>query len=268
MKIDPSKIYLMPLISGPIAEKKENLRPHLGEVEFLVLEYQTDSDALQPLMPDCFQLADKPTISVWFAYYNQVDFLANRGYNEVAVQVAARFDGEKDHVEGEYVIVMFLNDTIPIIRGREQVGWPKMYADIPAAEAQPNGHLLCKATLWNQLLIIIDLAPMKKQNAIVRFAANKMANRQKLLFYKYIPSLDGPPDANYPNILPSDIKIDELWMGNSGMVSFGDPSKSDLPKQLVRLLEAMNTLPVRQVTRTMRYRGSMFIRDDLCRRLR
>ncbi len=68
--------------------------------------------------------------------------------------------------------------------------------------------------------------------------------------------------------MPNDIKIDELWMGNSGMVFFGDPSKADLPKHLVKLLEVLNTLPVRQVTKTLRYRGSAFIRDDLCRRLR
>jgi hypothetical protein len=54
MKIDPSKIYLMPLIGGPIAEKREDHRPHLGEAEWLLLQYQTDSDALQPLIPDCF----------------------------------------------------------------------------------------------------------------------------------------------------------------------------------------------------------------------
>jgi len=269
LKIDPSKIYLMPLIGGPIAEKREDLRPHLGEAEFLSLEYQTDSDALQPLIPDCFQLAKKPTVTVWFAYYNRVDFMANRGYNEVAVQAAARFDGEKDHVEGEYVLVMFLNDTIPIIRGREQVGWPKMYADIPTAEAQPNGHILCKASLWDQLLIGMDLAPPKKQNAIVRFAASKIANSGHFLYLKYIPSLDGPPDANYPNILPmSGTRIDELWRGNSGEIFFGDPSKADLPKQIVKLLEVLNTLPVRQVTQTLRYRGSVFIRDDLCHRLR
>ncbi len=64
MKIDPSKIYLMPLIGGPIAEKREDHRPHLGEAEWLLLQYQTDSDALQPLIPDCFQLAEKPVVTV------------------------------------------------------------------------------------------------------------------------------------------------------------------------------------------------------------
>lgn len=268
MEIDPNKIYLMPLIGGPIAEKREDLRPHLGEAEWFVLQYQTDSNALKALIPKCFQLTDKPVVTVWFGYYNHVDFLANRGYNEVTVRVTARFDGEKDHVEGAHILMMFLNDTIPIIRGREQLGWPKMYADIPPAETEPNGHIICKATLWNQNLISMDLAPLNKQNAIVRFGFSKIINNGKFLIHKYIPSLDGPPDANYPNILPNDIKIDELWMGNSGAVSYGDPSKVDLPKYVVKLLEVLKTLPVRQIIRTLRYSGSAFIRYDLCRRLR
>jgi len=74
MELDPNKIYLMPLIGGAIAEKKADLRPYLGEVEVLVLQYQTDYDALKPLIPDCFQLTKKPTVTVWFAYYNHVDF--------------------------------------------------------------------------------------------------------------------------------------------------------------------------------------------------
>jgi acetoacetate decarboxylase len=93
-----------------------------------------------------------------------------------AVQVAARFDGEKDHIEGDYILVMFENDTIPIIGGREQLGVPKLYADISMIKTQSNGHLWCEASLWGELLVSMDLDPLKKQNAIVRFAASKKMN--------------------------------------------------------------------------------------------
>jgi acetoacetate decarboxylase len=268
MKIDPSKIYLMPLIEGPIAEGREDLRYHYGEVEWLALQYQTDPDAIRPLLPDCFRLDEKPTVTIWFGYYDQVDFMAGRGYNEAAVQVAARFDGQQDHIEGDYVIVMLLNDTIPIIGGREHLGIPKVYADIPTFETQSNGHLLCKASLWDQPLIGMDLSPLKKQNAVVCFAASKRINGRPLLCYKYIPSLDGPPDADYPTTTRSDIKIDELWLGESGEISFGDPGIAAITKPWVKLLEVLNTIPVRQVTQTTRFRGSSVLRSDLCRRLR
>lgn len=259
---------MMPLIQGPVAEEKEDLRYHYGEIESFALQYETDFDAIQRLLPDCFRPAEKPTVTVFFVYNNHVDFMADRGYRMAGVQVAARFDGEKDHVEGDYVLVMFENDTIPIIGGREQSGVPKLYADISTVETQPNGHLRCEASLWGQLLISMDLDPLKKQNAIVRFAASKQINERPWLCYKYIPSLDGPPDAEYPIIFPSDFKVDEVWLGKSGQILFGDPGKHHFTKWQTKLLEVLNTLPVRRVTRTVHFRGSSILRADLCHRLR
>jgi acetoacetate decarboxylase len=54
-----------------------------------------------------------------------VDYLAGRGYNIVFVTVAAKFSGNKDKLEGDYVLVIFENDAIPIITGRELLGAPK-----------------------------------------------------------------------------------------------------------------------------------------------
>jgi acetoacetate decarboxylase len=268
MKTDPSKFYMMPLICGPMAENEEGLRYHYGEMENIAIQYQTDSNAIEPLLPDCYRPADKPTVTVWFSHNNHVDFMAGRGYRIAAVQVAVRFDGEKDHLEGDYVLVMFENDTIPIIGGREQSGVPKIYADISGFEMQQDGHVRCEASLWGQHLVSMDLDPLKKQNALIRFAASRIINSRPWLTYKYIPSVIGPPDVEYPMIFPSDIKIEELWMGKSGQISFGDPSKSDFPKWWIRLLEVLNTLPVRSVNQTVRFRGSSVLRADLCRRLR
>jgi len=55
-----------------------------------------------------------------------VDFLAGRGYRIATVMVSARFDGEKDHEDGNYIMVMFEDDTLPIIGGREQLDVPKI----------------------------------------------------------------------------------------------------------------------------------------------
>jgi acetoacetate decarboxylase len=267
LKIDPKKFYLMPLIQGPIAEDTEGLRYHYGKIETLALQYQTDAAAVRPLLPDCYRTSEEPTVTVWFGYNNHVDFMADRGYNIAAVQVAARFDGEKDHVEGDYVLVMFETDAIPITGGREQSGVPKLPADISTVETQPNGHLRLAASLWGQPLISMDLGPLKKQNAIVRFAASKRINGRPWLCYKYIPSFNGPPDADYPLIFPNDIKVDELWLGKSGQVSFGESGKPHSLKRLAKLLEVLNTLPVRKVTQTVHFRGSSILRADLCRRL-
>ena len=267
MKIDSSKIYLMPLIMGPIADREKLVGSVYGEVQYLSLQYQTDPNAIQVLLPDCYQPSEKPIVTAMFGYYDSVDFMAGGGYCIATVLVAARFDGEKDHVEGDYVLVMCEDDTLPIISGREQLGIPKVYADISSVKTLPNGHLRCETSLWGHLVFGLDLEGLKKQNALVRSVASKRINERPLLGYKYIPSLDGPPDASYPTVLRSDTKLEELWLGKSGQIFFGDAVEADIGVGK-RIVDALKTLPMREVTQTARFCGSQVLRNDLCRRLR
>jgi acetoacetate decarboxylase len=262
MKIDPSKRYMMPLIMGSTGDLKH--RSVYGKVEMLGLQYQTDSDAVQPLLPDCYVSAMEPIVTVWFAYYDDVDFMGGRGYRETSIQVAAQFDGEKDRVEGDYVLVMFLDDTIPIISGREIQGVPKLYGDISPAKTLSNNHLRCEISVWRNLIFGIDLDPLKKQNRLVRFATSKKLNNRPLLCYKYIPSYYGPPDASYPTTFISEIKIDQLWLGKTGQIFFGESSEEG---PITTLLNALKSLPIHQITQTFQYSGSLILKNDLARKL-
>jgi len=257
----------MPLIMGPLFDKENLPRIVYTEVETLALQYQTDSDAIDALLPDCYRPTKEPTVTVMFGYNDGLEFMAGGGYRIATVQVAARFDGEQDHVEGDYILVMFEDKTLPIIGGREDLGVPKLYADISPVKTLSNSHLRCEASLWGHLLFGIDLAPLKKQNALVCLAAGKRINGRPWLAYKYIPSLDGPPDADYPTISKNDVKIEQLWLGKSGKVYFGNPGEDDVA-YTKRVIDALKTLPVRQVTQTLRLRGSATLRYDLSRQLR
>lgn len=232
----------------------------------MAVQYQTTSEAISALLPDCYQPAEKPTVTVAFIYNDGVEFMAGRGYRIATVMVAARYDGEHDSTEGNYVLVMFEDDTLPIVLGREGLGVPKLYSDISPIRTLPNGHLRCEASLWGNLLFGINVGPLVKQDDSVCSAANERP-RLPMLGYKYIPSLDGPPDAAYPISTPSDVKLEQMWLGESGRVFFGDPDYVDL-SFLKRIIDALKTLPVREVTGVSRSRGSSVLRTDLSRRLR
>jgi acetoacetate decarboxylase len=268
MKIDQNKYYRMPLIIGPIGDLTKDKPPQITytEVDLLVMQYQTDFDAIQALLPDCYRPDKEPTVTILFSYNNGLDFMAGGGYVMAAVEVAARFDGERDHIAGDYMLVVFENDTRPIIGGREELGAPKIYADISPIKTVSDGHLRCEASIWGHLLFGFDLAPLEKQNPIVRLAASKMVNARPSLAYKYIPTLDGPPDANYPTTWKMEAKIEQLWMGNSGEVYFGAGGPKDIG-EYKPIMDALKTLPVRKITHTLRLRGSGVLRYDLYRRL-
>ena len=267
MKTDPNETYIMPLIMGPLSNRIVAQGAVYKEVENVALQYETDREAIAELLPDCFQPAEKPIVSVVFVYNDGVDFMAGRGYRIATVMVGVRYDGEEDHTEGSFALVMFEDDTLPILLGRERLGVAKLYADISPVRILPNGHLRCEASLWGHLLFGIDLEPMTKQDDAAIAAANERPRGLPLMGYKYIPSVEGPPDTAYAISTPSDRKLEQMWLGKSGRFYFGDPTREDVGA-IAQLMDALKTLPVRKVLGVARSRSSSVLRVGLSRRLR
>lgn len=268
MQIDRSKINFMPLIRGPLWDLQELPRHVYANVEALILNYETDPDAIPPLLPEPFKPGKSPAVSVLFINNTGVDFMAGGGYNLAAVSAAAQFDGQAGHLEGDYVLAMPESDALPITSGREWLGMPKFFADISPIRLMNDGHLRCEASLWGHLLFGIDLAPpFKEQNALVRRVASTQSTKTPAFGYKYIASLNGPPDADYPTIMWNDVHIEQLWLGKSGEWYFGTPTEQDI-SFFKPLLDALKSLPLRQVTQTVHWRGSMVLRNDKNGRIR
>ena len=266
MKIDPEKNYIMPLIIDP--DYREGARKAVyGDVQTVALQYRSTTEAISALLPDRYQPADPPIVTVSFIYNNAVDFMAGRGYRIATVMVSARYDGERDHVSGGYVVIMFEDDTLPIILGRERLGVPKLYADISPIRTLPDGRLRCEASLWGHLLFGIDVGPLVKQNDPGGDAADEKPARGSMLSYKFIPSLDGPPDAAYAIDTPSDSRLKERWLGRSGRLFFGNATFEDI-SFLANAIDAVKTLPVCETIGVSRSYSSSVLRTDLSRRLR
>lgn len=264
MERDNDKIYTMPLLAGPLFGKREQL-PY-PEVEGVLVQYETETEAIAALLPDCYQPTDDPIVTVFFGYNKGLGFMAGADYNLATVQIRARFDGQQDHLEGDYILVMFENRTVPIIGGREHLGVPKLYADIPPVKTLSDGRLRCEASLWGHLLLGIELPDLKKQNAVVRMAAGRQFNERPWLAYKYIERLDGPADADYPTVTYNDISLNELWLGKTATIYFGFVTEDDV-SWIARVVEALKTLPLLRVARTGRFQGSAVLRFDKSRQL-
>jgi acetoacetate decarboxylase len=266
MNTNKPTFTMMPLLLGPLPSQDHNI---YAETEIVSLQYLTDAEAIPALLPKCFEPGNKPSVTVVFQDSKGVDYLAGNGYRLLMIAVSAKFTGEKHHLEGNYVLVLFENAAIPIVLGRERLGLPKIYADITPLRILEDGHLRCEASLWGHLLIGLDLAPpFKKQNLLVRKVAGEMMSRQPGLGYKYIPptTMDAPPDVDYPTAIYSDYKFDQLWLGKAGSVYIGDPTAEDIG-YFRPIIDAFQTIPVREVTMVSRSRGSMVIRNDKCHRL-
>jgi hypothetical protein len=73
--------------------------------------------------------------------------------------------------------------------------------------------------------------------------------------------LDGPPDAEYPTIMPCDYEFERLWLGKAGEFYFGNPDEKDIG-HFKPVIDALKSLPVREITMTSRSLGSMVLHYD------
>ncbi len=268
MKIDRNRIYSMPIIGGPMYDQAKAPRSIYSSVEVLILEFETDPDAIPPLLPEPYTPAKSPKVTVMFIDSNGVDFMAGGGYRFASVAVEACIDCQTGKLEGNYVLIMPENETLPIIMGRESLGMPKFFTDISPVRVLENGHLCCEASLWGHLLFSLDVAPpFKKQNPLVARLAADQANKVPAFGYKYIDSLNGPPDADYPTVMWSQVNIERLWFGSNAEFKIADTSRQEIGF-FAPSFQALRVLPVRKVLRTGHMFGSMALLTEKNGRLR
>lgn len=98
----------------------------LSEIDIVAYQYLTKTEALESVLPECFQPSYEPMVTVFFSQYNGLEFMGGGGYRTATFQVAARFDGEKDHVQGD--LILLTAPTIKIVGAVRpsfdlQAGW-------------------------------------------------------------------------------------------------------------------------------------------------
>jgi hypothetical protein len=121
--------------SGPIHSARWNIK------------YRTTRECAQALLPRGVHVFGEPEIVFEIAKLSNVAWLAGRGYNILSVRVPARFEGSAGLTIGACVAVAWENRTEPIITGREQLGWPKIYGDISIDDV--SDRLMTAAAEWD-----------------------------------------------------------------------------------------------------------------------
>lgn len=134
-------MYRMPIVFGPapgprnVPREREHLR-FVKETTAIIVTARTDPDSLAGLLPRSCKLDGVARLEVSISHLTNVGWLAGRGYNIVMVRIPAVFAGEQDAVRGFFVPVLWESLSDPILTGREELGWPKLPAEIPDASRE------------------------------------------------------------------------------------------------------------------------------------
>lgn len=150
--------------------------------------FESDPSQLEKLIEPPLEL-DGTTVSVEFAYYENIAWLAGRGYDVLGVEIPVRFNGEIDDVAGSLMLVLWENMAEPIMTGREELGIPKIFCEIPPPR-QVDDQVICEASWCGHLFA---------RMCFQRDGTDPpSAEPRELLAHKYFPSTQwGEADASY-----------------------------------------------------------------------
>jgi hypothetical protein len=153
----------------------------------------------------------------------------------------AVFTGRRDRATGKFLAVVWENLADPIITGRDEIGHPKLYAEI-AEPRQWNGAQLCEAG-WMGFRFL-ELAVSNLRDAPVAPAA---VSSDGALMLKYVPRTEqwGDAELRQVTLTPSadpDKTIERRQTG-AGTVRFHRAAWSDLPT-MHHVVNALAALPV------------------------
>lgn len=168
--------------------------------------------------------------------------LAGHGYNVTTFNVPVTYCGTNDEIKGQYQLAIWENHADPIICGREQLGYSKIYADITDICEEEDGTYAALSS-WNFEFLKLHFKMDEKPD--------DLSEMQKVLFdeenegimhYKYIPHSEAgfnKDDVQYVTITPKTFPAPEdakplpqperVW-GNASL-EWWIPEWKDMPLQ-------------------------------------
>jgi hypothetical protein len=128
-------------LPGPrnVPRDKRNLPDNMSVIT-VSASALTDAASLGELLPPRCRLHGDPVVTVSIAYLRNIGWLAGRGYNIVSLDFPIVFDGAEGRLTGKFTPVLWESLADPIITGREELGFAKLYAQIPEPIVLGNAY--------------------------------------------------------------------------------------------------------------------------------
>ena len=239
---------------GPDGRKFDNINsPRTTRIS---LSFLSDPVQLQALLPPDFALDGEPVVTISASYMTEIEWLAGRGYNTLGVSFPARFQGQEDVVSGSFLTVLWENLADPIITGREELGFAKIYCELPPPTVLNGNYRLTASWLGFQFLEMRVSGLRQQSDAEIR---DLMQNQRSggILHYKYMPRTGewGTADIAYATLTPAAAPNQTIqeWRLGTGEARWQPARWEDMPTQY-NIVNCLAELEMREV------RGASLVR--------
>lgn len=261
-QFEKGRMYQMPVHFGPCCGPRQGpdgqrfIMDGPQESTQHTLVYETDPVVVERYLPDGFTLRS-PHVIVTHKMHRNLPWLAGRGYNVTTFNVPVTYVGREETVHGQYQLAIWENHADPILCGREQLGYAKVFADI---EDMHTLRGIASTSLFSWEFRFLELrfdtaAPPEDPGALRSVLFDP--DNEGLLHYKYIPHTgDGfsSADTAYVTLTPKAFPIpsdaaplpppDRSYC--SGSLIWHLPSWEDMPTQY-HIVQGLAAMPILRI---------------------
>jgi acetoacetate decarboxylase len=264
-QLKKNKVYEMPVFFGPVPVPKNldedgnYVLKKPGDIEAITVMFETEREQLETLLPEGFSLY-APVLSIAECEFANLGHFGGNTYTLVNISVPVHFKGTEEALDGDLVLAMFENHAEPIIGGRDQLGYSKIYADMTPFIKNGKTIKACCSS-WGFRFLELTLTPDKPAENPDRITELGMRSKGKFN-YKYIQSTpykgmaygSGGSDASYvtfnpkewtkPKDYPFTIRKPEITFC-SGSITFHRPEPDDMPTYW-HIVQYLSDLKIKQ----------------------
>jgi hypothetical protein len=245
--------YRMPRVFGPlpgprnVPKDKQHL-PNNQTNLVIAVTALTDAQALAELLPPDCSLDGEPVLTITMTFMSNIGWLAGRGYTILNVGFRiAHHSKSQGKLTGIFTPVLWENLADPIMTGREELGFSKIYAEMPPPVIIGNSYSAIAA--W-QGFRFAEVAATDLEEAPAQLPAPSGA-----FHYKFIPrtGAQGEADTAYLQYAPPQQPVTGYGGGmrvvrrltGKGSFKFHPARWEDVPFQYP-IINALAALPMRE----------------------
>jgi len=255
-ELKPGVRYDMPPGFGPSVapDVEADFDLHGSSVEF-----ETTREALEPLLPPWFRPTPRPIVSIGYRQMIGMSWMGGRNYQLITVRVSTECD--LDRATNQFGLVIWESDCAPILAGRELMGAPKLFGQIPAVAVSGDDHAFeCRE--YDALLFRASVYRLRELSPAEVADKREQQAKSWVYYWKYIPGVRGEPDANYPVAIKLRTPFERMWRGEASL-EFGTPSATQAPYSH-RIVQRLAELPRQSEPRSSAWHatGCTLLRDQ------
>jgi hypothetical protein len=204
------------------------------------VSFLTQVESLRALLPPGCRLDGEPLVTVEHTELRELEWLAGRGYSMFGVRFPVIFEGSKDQVRGPFLAVLWENRPEPIMSGREELGFAKLYCELPIPRVTRNDQAWVAA--WdNHIFATLKLTDLRDASPTA-----PAVRVDGMLHHRYLPRLGEPGHAEVEQMVisPASAKMRiQSYREGTPSIEFVRSTWEQLPT-MHRIVNMLADLPI------------------------